>query len=415
MPEKIKLNIYNEYRDTIDRFMELVPCVQEERVDTATLHILYAINDINVLIEKCNTKLLDISIYYQMMIKIDFLIAAIEMLYQTFKSIKESKRIWKDSYKSIQKFRLYRSLTLAHPLETTYYKDFGYGNENDKWCEDVHVKGSIENLLNNELDNADFIMEIKEKGKMLPTKTPIYIKDDILINVSIALESLSIFTQEIRSEVNALTEELKKKPIRATRNLSITEFIGALLGDVEERYPSEIEKIKFEDDITEKHNILNDAIKMLDYTFSDSLQEDKYNIYKKNIKSAVYSYADSIQNMNLVETKARDKLYRIIHPRIVLSSKSKLKDAHYRYAKIEMYLAISNERSVDSASSKLKQFTYDGCKETGVCTNAEWGVIQLLTIKNELDPYFPIDLNVADRILYIQYCTALYYANCELK
>lgn len=80
-----------------------------------------------------------------------------------------------------------------------------------------------------------------------------------------------------------------------------------------------------------------------------------------------------------------------------------------------MYLVDSNGHSFESAKTKLKQFSYDGCKSMGECTDAEWGVIQLLTIYDELKPYFFIDLNVDDRILYIQYCTALYFANCQFK
>ena len=80
----MSLNVYDEYRDTIDRYMELIPCEQRDKVDTATVHIMYAIQDINNQIEKYNLGKLDISIFYQMMIKTDFLISIIETLYEIF-------------------------------------------------------------------------------------------------------------------------------------------------------------------------------------------------------------------------------------------------------------------------------------------------------------------------------------------
>jgi hypothetical protein len=52
--EKLSLNVYDEYRDTIDRYMELIPCEQRDKVDTATVHIMDAIQDINNQIEKYN-------------------------------------------------------------------------------------------------------------------------------------------------------------------------------------------------------------------------------------------------------------------------------------------------------------------------------------------------------------------------
>lgn len=30
--EKLSLNVYDEYRDTIDRYMELIPCEQRDKV-----------------------------------------------------------------------------------------------------------------------------------------------------------------------------------------------------------------------------------------------------------------------------------------------------------------------------------------------------------------------------------------------
>ena len=90
--EKLSLNVYDEYRDTIDRYMELIPCEQKDKVDTATVHIMYAIQDINNQIEKYNLGKLDISIFYQMMIKTDFLISIMKLFMKYLKQTKNAKK-----------------------------------------------------------------------------------------------------------------------------------------------------------------------------------------------------------------------------------------------------------------------------------------------------------------------------------
>ena len=138
----------------------------------------------------------------------------------------------------------------------------------------------------------------------------------------------------------------------------------------------------------------------------------KYKVYKEEIRQAVYSYAKSVQNMTLEDDESDERLQQLLHPNSsILSDKSEEEQAHYKYGKIRMYLSHSNKRSVESAKEKLEQLSYDGCHGMGVCTNAEWGVIQLLSVQKDFLPYFPIDFDATDKELYFQFCTALYYAN----
>ena len=116
--------------------------------------------------------------------------------------------------------------------------------------------------------------------------------------------------------------------------------------------------------------------------------------------------------MTLEDDKSDERLQQLLHPdSSILSDKSKEEQAHYKYGKIVMYLSDSDERSVENAKWKLEQLSYDGCRSMGVCTNAEWGVIQLLIVQKDFLPYFSIDFDATDKELYFQFCTALYYAN----
>lgn len=410
--EKVSFNIYEKYRDTIDRYMELEPCDSKEKVNTATVHIMYALQDINRQIEKYNSGKIDIDIFYQLMIKTDFLISALEILYKIFIPTEKRNTIWADEYDDIQKFRLFRSLTLAHPLETTRYEKFGYGKSNDKWCEDVHVKGKMEAIFSPEIKESDFIMEIMEKGNDFPNKIPIYVKQDILSIVNITLKHLQNFTNNMSLKLEAVIQTLTHTPMDLDNAANSTDYIDSLLEEVKKRYPSTIEKIVYEDSTVVYHSILLEALERLQYSFKDAEREKKYNVYKEEIRQAVFCYAKSLQSMTLEDDKSDERLQQLLHPNSsVLSDKSSKEQAHYKFGKIRMYLSKSNKRSIESAKEKLERLSYDECCGVGMCTDAEWAVIQLIILQKEFVPFFSIDFDATDKELYFQFCTALYYAN----
>lgn len=412
--KKLSFDIYEKYRDTIDRYMELVPCEQKEKVNTATIHVMYAIQDINYQIEQFVNSTSDISIFYQTMLKTDFLIGAIEVLYEIFFNFDKTKRkkIWGNKFNQIRKFRLYRSLTLAHPLSTTYYDDLGYGDENKKWCEDVRPKSTFYNLFGKQFQNADYIILVKVEGKEDTERISVSLEHDILDVDLIALQQLKAFTRRIEQKLINKKEEFKKTPISINPTLNIKDYIYTLLEEVKKRYPSTIENILYANNTEEQHHILLEALERLEYSFKDTEREKKYNVYKEEIQQAVYSYAESVQNMTLEDDKSDERLQQLLHPdSSILSNKSEEEQAHYKYEKIVMYLSDSDEHSVANAKRKLEQLSYDGCRGVGVCTNAEWGVIQLLIVQKDFLPYFPIDFDATDKELYFQFCTAVYYAN----
>ena len=269
----LSFDVYEKYHDTIERYMQLVPCEHEDKVNTATVHIMYAIQDINRQIEKYNSGELDISIYYQMMVKTDFLISFVEALYNVFMPEMKRNAIWAGDHLAIRKFRLYRSLTLAHPLETTRYEDLGFGSDNNKWCEDVHVKGKIESMFYEELKDADFIMEVMEKGESFPTKTPISVKEDIVLVALIALRHLETFTDEISLKAASIVDGLRKIELPINKVMDMTEYINMLLIEVKKRYPYEIEDIAYEDGTTAQFSVLLDASERLKYSFQDMERE----------------------------------------------------------------------------------------------------------------------------------------------
>lgn len=410
--DKIDLDIYNRYRDTISRLIELEVCEKKEKVETTTELILYALLDINMQINKYNTRNIDIGMFYQLMIKIDFLLAAVEFLYRNFHIASCRKCIWEKDFEDIKKFRLYRSLTIAHPLETTRYEEYGFDDSNEKWCLDVKVNGKVDSVLFPELRNSDFIIVIKEKEKTLLARKPVYICQDIISIAYIALKHLEMFTDKINLRLENYIHKLKNTPIDVDKNTDITSYILGLSKEVIKRYPSEIIVKKYDNGKEGYVSDLQDALFRLKYTFDDDMREKDYRIYKQDIQNAVLNYAKSVQNMTLYEDRMNERLHNLLYPdNTFLLHTSSNDQLDYAHQKIIAYLAHSNERSVEKAKDKLEQLTYDGCKECCSCTNEEWGVIQLICIQFELIPFFSINFDVTDKELCLQYCTALYFAN----
>ena len=92
---RLDINIYSHFLQIINRYMELEKCEEEEKVNTAILHVQYAITDINSQIEIFNSDAPQLSVYYQTMIKTDFLINVVETLYKIFFCLKDIGDIWK--------------------------------------------------------------------------------------------------------------------------------------------------------------------------------------------------------------------------------------------------------------------------------------------------------------------------------
>lgn len=122
----------------------------------------------------------------------------------------------------------------------------------------------------------------------------------------------------------------------------------------------------------------------------------------------------AIQDINAkIECGVEAKLKRILFPspsEDVLPNQKGPVNLAYFSDKIE-YLSNSEEKSIDSAIKKLNKYTYDGCKTSEICTDGEWALILLFYYINEIQSYFPINLDALDYEIYAQYCAALYHAN----
>ncbi|BBF43925.1 hypothetical protein lbkm_2613 [Lachnospiraceae bacterium KM106-2] len=418
--KKLDINIYFRYVEAIDRYLELIPDKEKEKVDIATLNINYAIQDINRQIESYNIEKPEMGTYYQFVVKTDFLIEVLRYLYPKFidRKLDSIGSIFKKDTPVIKRFKLIRSLTLAHPLETTYFKNMGFGPNDSKWCEDIIPRNDITDLFRGEdFKKADYIILIRDKDQGTEPR-PILLDEDILVAARTALYYLDKLTKNIEKKVIKEIGKLKEEKINIDKKLPIDEYIHKLKKEVKKRYPDEFEHYCIDNNGQPEeveYCILDDALDMIQVKFSSDDQEKAYEKYRQEIIRRVYRYADGIQNMDIEKEKVI--LENIISPnpdefekRIDSNNSNSI---NYMCSKISSYLSRSNKSSSSEAISKLKEYTYEGCKAVGKCTNSEWGVIQLFMLKDQINKYFPLDFNLSDKVLYAQYCAALYCINNE--
>jgi len=421
--EKIDFEIVNNHTQIADRYLELFPSEDKEKIDTAMVIISYSIQDINVQIENYNNGVNNIGVFYQLIIKTDLLIGAINYLFDTFLNNANIKV--DDEIKSkIEKFRLIRNLTIAHPLSTTKFDNYGFGKENDKWCEDVIRFSSYMGLMNKS-EQADYVLKYKEKGVEQSQRMFLTLQDNFLEPITSILKKMNLISNNLKLETEKREQKLRGIPLNAKKEMSIDTYIEELKKDLLFRYPKEIEKYKVEDwgDVKNEdkiklidveHSILNDVKERIELKFEDRKCTKAYDIYISDLINATYKYGESIQNMDLEEGNAKVELESILYPsNSVLVDNSNEEQAYYRYSKIS-YIEGSDEYTLPIVLKNLEIFSQADWRDGNICSDLEFGMMQLWSVKEEIVKYFPIDFTYSDKNIYIQYLVALYYANVKL-
>ena len=422
--EKLDFEMLKNHNQIVDRYLELYPCKDKEKVDTAMIIISYSIQDINVQIKSYNDGVINVGVFYQLIIKTDLLIGAVNYLFNTF--FNNSNIKVDDEIKSkIDKFRLIRNLSIAHPLSTSKFDNYGFGKENDKWCEDV-IPFSSYMLAMNKNEKADYVLKYKEKGVEHSQRMFLTLKETFLEPITSILNKMNLISNNLKLEIEKKEQELRELSLNAKPEMSIGTYVEELKKDLLLRYPKEIEKYKVEDwrcvineQVIEdkiklieiEHSVLNDVKERIELKFADEKRMKSYNIYIMDLIKATYKYGASIQNMDLEESDAESELKNLLYPsNSVLVDNSNKEQAYYRYSKIE-YIEGSDEYTLLFVLKNLQKYSEADWRDGNLCTNLEFGMMQLWSLKEEIVKYFPIDFTYSDKNIYIQYLVALYYAN----
>lgn len=412
--DNISFDIFNRHNEIITRYMELFDVENIEKLETSLVIISRSIQDINMQINAHNKGEKGVGVYYQLIIKTDILLGATNFLFNSF--LNRSSMIVSDEIKNIiNEFKMIRSLTIAHPLMTTRYEDFGFGKENDKWCEDVLPFSPYMTILKNNELQADYVLKYREKGTALPLKKFIRIEEHIIKPVYSILSKLDMITNRLEVLLERKIEDLKNEPILADKAMQLNDYIIDLKKDLKIRYPNEVAIYEYDIQNIEQpnqieHSILDDALKRVNYSFQDPKQEQLYSIYKKKLIDVIHNYGDSVQNMSLDDDNSKALLKDMMFPSAdVIRKLSDDEHIIYKLSKIS-YIQYSKEHTLNKVVEKMESYSEDDWRSPNKCSNIEFAYMQLWNLRDILSNYFPIDFTYSDDLVYIQYILALYFS-----
>lgn len=422
-------NTYEEIYPVADRYLELEDLPNADHIRGSLVVVNRALIDIENQLEIHEEGERNLGVFYQLVIKIDALISASEFLYKQL-MLSKTKRskpreqltsAWGDSWTTIEHFRLIRSLSIAHPLETNHFDTLGFGKDNDAWCEDVRVGSGMMG------DTGEFVLLILKSDDPRGNRKQISVAYDLLPAVTSAMHFLerNIY-RPLNEKVKQTLDRLSETPIRANSNMPTHEYLACLKKDLYDRYPSCFEVLPDADGVPDNYCIIDSAEKALSVQFEHPEQNDAYTSYKTSMLYQVHAFADDLQHMRLEDDRIekrpdktpRNRLENIVYPNtsqlIEIATRQGNAKAGYAFEKIMSYLSESNERSIKAAEGKLKALGYDGCKQMGAVTNAEWAIIQLLSVANTIRRFFPLSFDATDQELYYQVCAAAYYSTLSV-
>src|SRR5699024_9431699 len=173
----------------------------------------------------------------------------------------------------------------------------------------------------------------------------------------------------------------------------------SLIENVKRRYPTKIEVVEYADRRIIESSILH-TVKKLCMLKLPIEQELHYTIFRENLMFLVRKYEEALQKMELESYESQEELdiRNIIHP-----SSIKLKTKLFGTNKIIEYLSESRCKSISNLFKEEFDISHS--------SNGEYGVCQLLELKEELEGFFPIHFDMEDQDLYAQYIAALYFMN----
>lgn len=417
MIQKIDLKLYDEFRDLSLRYFELYPKNENKSlVFSAEINIVFGVQDINKLINKINYEYdyNDSSWYYELVSKAYQILKAFEAIQRSFKVLKSGydqlfgppnekdglKR--EEERQKIDYFRALRSLTTAHTLETTH-KDFEkFGITSGVYLEDVrHIK-SYRFSIPKDVE-GDIILNIRKRNEntedgLADTEfLGIDIEKDIVDPVRIIISKFNMVNKKIKKLINEEENRLISKKIGNIKIIN-NEFLIDLKRAVLERYPKEIEIVKYDNDQEVEFWEIQEMFDFVKWQpkFGDE-RDQKIKGLQDIKRKALLQYAEKVQSMSLKP----DNYYN-------LSSEISRKGInHYSDSKISRYLKW-NKKFPEFKEIELWEGELSRASQMNQVSNEVWGVLLLKEMQPELDKFFRIEVNTSFRELYWQYLVALY-------
>lgn len=402
------------FREILYRYMELFPDNDRElisHIQAANIYLELASQDVDTLHQKYVSKSLSIDSFYKLMVKVDTLLdtfICLTKLLNISNEVKEQSK--KDGTQDvINRFLAFRSLSIAHPLNTNRHEKYGF--DGTVWLEDiVDLNDNYSSLFNRDKYNgADFLLkEICYQGEELSIKCsrnqPINLDEEVFEIARIIEDKMGPVNDYLLRKIAEKENEYKQCHIELS-----TEFnqhdLALLCNETLKRYPSLI---------CEDSWPLGDLYELLE--FAKRWHRSDLVTY---IKNCILLYKKQLQQMEFsVSTVLNDKdnsinkVRALLKPNLTILARKAQFSTNYSQEKINLYLKPNENRDVDVLLSS----TEESNRFNGINANSVFALQQLDGLckkEPELDIHF-IDENgdsETNRSIYFQYVVAMFYYN----
>lgn len=416
MIKKIDLNLYNEFRNLSLRYFELYPKDENKSlIFSAKLNIAFGIQDINRLIDKIYNEhdYYDSSWYYELVIKAYQILSAFDVIQNTFNIVKsgydqlygpQNERDGLNREEERQKidyFRALRSLTTAHTLKTTDKSFEKFSINAGTYLEDVRIKKNYR--FSHPDIEGDIILEVRKKdensddglGNM--EYRGVWIEKDIIEPVRIVVSKLNMVNNKIEELINEKENKFRDEKIGDLKIIN-SKFLIDLKRAVMERYPKEIEIVKYDNEQEVEFWEIQEIFDFVNWQHKFGDDRDLNLKELQDIKrKELLQYAEKVQDMEL-----NDEDYHSLSSEI-----SKEGIDYYSDSKISEYLKW-NKNFPEFKEIELWQDNLSGASQVNQVSNEVWGFLLLKEMQPKLDKFFRIEWNTSFRELYWQYLVALF-------
>lgn len=282
------------------------------------------------------------------------------------------------------KFRTLRSLILAHPVDTHYVND--KGEPETIYLEDVTPFNSlIDSFLVKE--KCDYVKRMCKPESNESFFEPLSIEKDIIPVINIIIDSIERLTNSVEQQTMSLEAELSQKALCLDKS-SIQNYIVSLDKELENRYPSAVENVTYNDGSTRHYSIVYQCLIYFNAHFVKETQ-DRYNVFLDYITSELNKIESDLQQMEFNEDNYFSLLY------------------NYRFA---ADLSYEKQKMEYLLNSDKKSYTeeYIG---NDTESDALWGIRCFRLLIPQINKFIPVDVSVSDKELYCQYVAAEYLSN----
>lgn len=288
----------------------------------------------------------------------------------------------------ISQFRTLRSLILAHPVDTHFNNE--KGESVTVYFEDVRPFNiMIDGFLIKE--KCDYVKRMCSPETDESYFEPLSVEKDIEPVINAIISALDMLIANVEQKTHETEHNLSEVSIEIDRSTTET-YIKSLDKELEKRYPSAIENIKYENGTSEHYSIIYECLMFFNARFSESTQK-RYRAFLEYLKIELNRIEVDLQQMEYDE----DNYFELLYCPYFAPSLS------YEKKKME-YLRNSN------GTSYTEEFIGNDTP-----SNALWGVRCFRRLIPYIEQYFPVDISVSDKELYCQYIAANYFCNISAK